>query len=80
MNRHMTTERCHDPLAMLTRCSLEEREREVVRYSQTHLVRAERTSHEGTAFRRLVQTWWRALRARITGRYQQGAPVATTEQ
>jgi hypothetical protein len=64
MNRHSTPERYHDPMAMLTRCRLEELERDVAQHSLSQMVRVERTSPGTIAFHCLVHTWWQALRAR----------------
>ncbi len=67
MNRHSTTERYHDPMTMLTRCRLEELERDAAQHSLSRMVRAERTSYVAAAFRRLAHAWWHALHVRTTG-------------
>jgi hypothetical protein len=81
MNRHSTTERYHDPMTMLTRCRLEELERDVAQHHLSGMVRAERTSPRAAAFRRLAHACWRALHARSTGAIvARSAPAAAIER
>lgn len=82
MNRHTTAERCHEPMILiLTRCHLEELDRELACYSHAQLVPAGRGSHGATAFRRLARACWRTLHARVMTTVQEtSTPAATTEQ
>jgi hypothetical protein len=40
MNQQTKTERCHDPMIMLTRCHLEDLDRELARCGHMRLVRS----------------------------------------
>jgi hypothetical protein len=61
MNRHTSTERCYDPMILLTRCHLEILDREPARNSHMPLVHARRRSHMATAFRRPAHAGWRNM-------------------